>query len=75
MDLEWRAVYRIVHLECSGHYLHIENQATGKTRPCNMKDVVHEPQVHLWNSDTMSGRAGKFINPPTNLPPVPLNTT
>ena len=30
-DLKWRPGYRIVHIECNGHYLHIENQATGKT--------------------------------------------
>ena len=30
-DLKWRAKYRTVHIECDGHYLHIENQATGKT--------------------------------------------
>ena len=50
------------------------NQATGKTRPCNVKDIVHEPPVELWNVDTMLGRAGKFINHPTNLPSIPLNT-
>ena len=30
----------------------IENQATGKTRPCKVQDVLHEPQVELWNVDT-----------------------
>ena len=29
-DLKWRPAYRIVHIECNGHFLHIENQATGK---------------------------------------------
>ena len=28
-DLKWRAGHRIVWIECEGHYLHIENQATG----------------------------------------------
>ena len=73
-DLKWRAGYRIVCIEHKGHYLHIENQATGKTRPFNVKDVVHEPPVELWNDDTMFGRAGKFINHPANLPIIPLNT-
>ena len=41
--------YRIVHTECNGHFLHIENQATGQTRPCNVRDVVHELPVTLWN--------------------------
>ena len=31
LDLKWRPAYRIVHIECNGHYLHIENQATGKS--------------------------------------------
>ena len=29
-DLKWRPGYRIVQIECDGHFLHIENQATGK---------------------------------------------
>ena len=74
-DLKWRAGCRIVCIECNACYLHIENQATGKTRPCKMKDVVHEPPVNLWNIDTTLGRAGKFINHPTNLPTIPLNMT
>ena len=52
-------------------HLHIENQATGKTRTCNVKDVVHEPPVELWNVDTMFDRAGKFINYPANLLTIP----
>ena len=44
-DLKWIAGYRIVCIEHNRHYLHIENQATRKTRPCNVKDVVHEPPV------------------------------
>ena len=38
-DLKWRAGYRIIWIEREGHYLHIENQATGKIRSCNVKDV------------------------------------
>ena len=30
-DLKWRPSYRIVHIECNGHFIHIENQATGKS--------------------------------------------
>ena len=30
-DLKWRPGYRIIHIECNGHFIHIENQATGKT--------------------------------------------
>ena len=74
-DLKWRAGYRIVHIEHNGHYLHIENQATGKTRLCNLKDVVYELPVELWNVNTTFGRAGKFINLPANVPTIPLNTT
>ena len=58
MRLKLRASYRNVHLEHNGHYLHIENQVTGKTQSCNVKDVVHEPPVKLWNIDTQFGRAG-----------------
>ena len=29
-DLKWRPGYRIVQIEHNGHFLHIENQATGK---------------------------------------------
>ena len=50
--MKWRPGYRIVHIESDGHYLHIENQATGKTRLCNIKDVVLEHPVELWNIDT-----------------------
>ena len=71
-DLKWRAGYRIVSIGCNRHYLYIENQASGKTRPCSMKDVVHKLPVHLWNIDTTFGRDGKFINHPTNLPTIPL---
>ena len=30
-DLKRRPRYWIVFIECNGHYIHIENQATGKT--------------------------------------------
>ena len=67
-DLKWRAGYRIIQIECEGHYLHIENQATGKIRSCNVKDVVLEPISELWNVNLEFGRASKFINHPNNLP-------
>ena len=72
MDLKWRPGYRIVCIECDGHYLHIENQATGKTRSHNIKDVVFKPPVELWNINTQFGRAGKYINHHTNLPTIML---
>ena len=56
-DLERRSGYRIVHLECNRQYLHIENQATGKTRPYDVKDVVHKLPVELLNVEAMFGRA------------------
>ena len=71
-DLKWRPGYRIVHIEYNGHYLHIENQATGKTRSCNVKDVVLEPLVELWNINTKFGRAERYINHPANLPTITL---
>ena len=30
-DLKWRPRYRIVHIEHNWYFIHIENQATGKT--------------------------------------------
>ena len=63
-DLKWRPGHRIVLIECDGHYLHIENQATGKTKSCNVKDVVLKPSVELWNIDTEFGRAARYINHP-----------
>ena len=56
-DLKWRAGYRIIWIEHEGRYLHIENQATGKIRSCNVKDVVLEPVHELWNVNLEFGRA------------------
>ena len=67
-DLKWRAGYRIIRIEHEGHYLHIENQDTGKIRSCNVKDVVLEPISELWNVNPEFGRASKFINHPNNPP-------
>ena len=71
--LKWRLGYRIGQIECNGYLLHIENQATGKVRSCNMKDVVLEPPVEFWNIDTQFGRAGKYANQPANLPIITLH--
>ena len=73
MDLKWRPGYRIVCIKHERHYLHIENQATGKTRSCNVKDIVLEPPVEFWNIDTQFSKAGKYINHPANLPTIMLN--
>ena len=35
-DLKWRPRCRIVPFEHDGHFLHIENQATGKIHSCNV---------------------------------------
>ena len=59
-------------IEHNRHYLYIENQATGKTRSCNIKDLVHEPSIEFWNIDTQFGRPRKFINHPANLPTIRL---
>ena len=72
-DLKWRPRYRTVHIECDGHNLHIKNQATGKMRSCNIKDVVHEPPIEFWNIDSQFGRAGKYINHSANLPTINLH--
>ena len=50
-------------------------QAMGNTQSCNVKDVVNEPLVELWNVDTQFARVGKFVNHPTNLLTVALNDT
>ena len=72
-DLKWRPGYRIVQIEGGGHFLHFENQATGKVQTCNVKDVVLEAPVKLWILNTQFGRAGKFINHPANLPILSLH--
>ena len=66
-NLKWRAGYRIVHIEHDGHYLNIENLVTGKKQSCNVKEVIHEPPVELWNIDTQFRKAGNFVNYPANL--------
>ena len=71
-NLKWRPGYRIVWIEHDGHFLHIENQATGNVWSCNVKDVVLEPPVEFWNIDTQFGRAGKCITHPANLPTISL---
>ena len=73
LDLKWRPGYRIVCIECSGHCILIENQATGEIQSCNVKDVVLKPQVEFWNTDTQFGRAGRYINHPANLLTITLN--
>ena len=72
-DLKWRPGYRIVHIECNRHFLHIENQATRKIQSSNVKDVILEPPIEFWNIDTQFGRAGRYINHPANLPSIKLN--
>ena len=49
-DLKWRLGYRIVLIECSGHFIHIKNQATGKIQSCNVTDIILECWNHQWNS-------------------------
>ena len=66
-DLKWRPGYRIVCIEQDGHFLHIENQATGKVCSCNVQDVILEPSIEFWNVDTQFGRAGRYINHPANI--------
>ena len=70
--LKWRPGYRFVQIEHDRHFLHIENQATGKVQSCNMKDIVLEPPVEFWNIDTQFGRTWKYINHPANLPTINL---
>ena len=74
-DLKWRPGYRIVHKEHDGHFIHIENQATGKIQSCNVTDIILEPLIEFWNVDTQFGRAGCYINHPANLPTIQLKDT
>ena len=48
-DLKWRPSYQIVCIEHNGHFIHIENQATGKTQSCNVTNIILEPPVKFWN--------------------------
>ena len=74
-DLKWRPGYMIVHIEHDGHFIHIENQATGKIQSCNVKDIILEPPIEFQNIDTQFGRANHYINHPANLPTIQLADT
>ena len=74
-DLKWRPGYGIVCIECNGHFIHIENQATWKIQSCNVKDIILEPHIQFWNIDTQSSRASCYINHPANLPTIQLVDT
>ena len=74
-DLKWRPRYWIVRIECNGHYIHIENQTTGRTQSCNVKDIILEPPVEFWNIDTQFGRASCYINHSSDLPTIQLTDT
>ena len=72
-DLKWRQGYRILQIEHNGHFLCIENQATGEVQCYNVKDIILEPPVEFWNIDTQFGRVGKYFNHPANLPTISLH--
>ena len=74
-DLKWRPGCGIVCIEHNGHFIHIENQATGKIPSCNIKDIILEPPIEFWNIDTQFGRASCYINHPANLPTIQLADT
>ena len=74
-DLKWRLGYGIVCIEHNRHFIHIENQATGKTQSCNIKDIILEPPIEFWNIDTQFSRASCYINHPANLPTIQLMNT
>ena len=74
-DLKWRPGYRIVCIKINRHFIHIENQATGKICSCNVKDIILEPPIKFWNIDTQFGRASCYINHPANLPTIQLEDT
>ena len=72
-DLKWRPGYRIVCIECNGHFLHIEYQDTGKVHSCNVKDIILDLPIDFWNKDTQFSSTGRYINHPANLPTIKLN--
>ena len=74
-DLKWRPGYRIACIECDRHFIHIENQATGKIQSCIVTDIILEPPVEFWNVDTQFSRAGHYINHPANLSSIQLKHT
>ena len=65
----------IVCIEHDGHFIHIENQASGKIWSCNVKDIILEPPIEFWNIDTQFSRASRYINHPANLPTIQLADT
>ena len=71
-DLKWRPGYRTVCIKHNGHFIHIENQATGKIQSCNVMDIILELPIEFWDVDTQFSRAGRYINHPTNLPTIKL---
>ena len=74
-DLKWRPGYRIVHIEHNRHFIHIQNQATGKILSCNVKDIILEPPIKFWNIETQFSRAIHCINYPAHLPAIQLADT
>ena len=74
-DLKCRPGYWIVRIECNGHFIHIENQATGKTQSCNVMDIILEPPVEFWNVNTQFSQASLYITHPANLPTIQLTDT
>ena len=74
-DLKWRPGYWIVCIEHNGHYTHTENQATGRTQSCNVKDIILEPPIEFWNINTEFGRTTRYINHPSNLPAIQITDT
>ena len=74
-DLKWRPEYRIVCKEHDRHFIHIENQATGKIWSCNVTDIILKPPVEFWNIDTQFSRASCYINHSANLPTIQLTDT
>ena len=68
-DIKWRPGYRIVHIEHDGHFIHMENQATGKIQSCNVTDIILELPIEFWNVDTQFSRAGDMLTTPPICPP------
>ena len=75
MGFKVETCYQIVRIECNGHFIHIENQATGKTRSCNVSDIILEPPVKFWNVNTQFSQASHYINHPANLPTIQITDT
>ena len=72
MDLRWEPNYRVIRLMSPWSAV-IENQINGKTKQCNVRDLMPKhPSDDCKLKPSLIGRAIRFINHPDNLPDVDI---